>query len=73
MKHNNLSNKQKIIVLIIYIVFMCILSGFMIRLSISTMPFFASVPIIILVMTMPFLYDILDNDNKSEREEQDNE
>ena len=73
MKHNNLSNKQKIIVLIIYIVFMCILSGFMIRMSISTMPFFASVPIIILVMTMPFLYDILDNDNKSESEEQDNE
>lgn len=73
MKHNNLSNKQKIIVLIIYIVFMCILSGFMIRMSISTMPFFASVPIIVLVMTMPFLYDILDNDNKSESEEQDNE
>lgn len=73
MKHNNLSNKQKIIVLIIYIVLMCILSGFMIRMSISTMPFFASVPIIVLVMTMPFLYDILDNDNKSESEEQDNE
>lgn len=69
MKHNNLSNKQKIIVLIIYIVFMCILSGFMIRMSISTMPFFASVPIIVLVMTMSFLYDILDNDNKSESEE----
>lgn len=73
MKHNNLSNKQKIIVLIIYIVVMCILSGFMIRMSISTMPFFASVPIIVLVMTMPFLYNILDNDNKSESEEQDNE
>lgn len=73
MKHNNLSNKQKIIVLIIYIVFMCILSSFMIRMSISTMPFFASVPIIVLVMTMPFIYDILDNDNKSESEEQDNE
>ena len=73
MKHNNLSNKQKIIALIIYIVSMCILSEFMIRMSISTMPFFASVPIIVLVMTMPFLYDILDNDNKSESEEQDNE
>lgn len=73
MNHNNLSNRQKLLILIVYIVIMCILSWFMIRISVSTMPFFASVPIIVLVITMPFLYDILDNDNKNESEENNNE
>lgn len=73
MNHNNLSNRKKLLILIVYLVIMCILSGFMIKISVSILPFFASVPIIVLVMTMPFLYDILDDDNKNESEENNNE